>query len=157
MNYRRRITLVFWTAVVLGFGLPAGVAIVADSRNGSVVMAASHWAGNLFEPGYNEFALSALHAAPYVLAAVFALFHLAHGWKQGELRFRSRLAGIFGAILAGAVFSTATLWAIRTSRSSTAAIGYLFLPFEVVPAILIGYALGRLAALRLYRDTRRMA
>jgi hypothetical protein len=40
-----------------------------------------------------------------------------------------------------------TLWAliaIRMSRSSTASIGYIFLPFEVLFVMPIGYVAGRL-------------
>ena len=53
----------------------------------------------------------------------------------------------YDALLAALVFAAATcgagMWAIAQSRSSTAAIGILFLPFYCLPCALLGWAFGR--------------
>jgi hypothetical protein len=138
----KRVTILFWLTVALGFVVSPIVAIGAETAKGTpFASAVSQWVGHLFEPGYNEFLLALIAAAPFLAAAVFGLFHL-----SGERIARGRWAGVAGALCAGAALTLWGLIAIRMSRSSTAAIGYLFLPFEVLFAMPIGYVAGRLIA-----------
>jgi hypothetical protein len=138
----KRVILLFWLTIGFGFAVSPVVAIGASAAKGaSIASAISEWRGNLFEPGFNEYLLTLIVAAPFLAAAIFLLFHL-----SGEEVQRNRLAGVAGSLCTGAALVLWGLIAIRTSGSSTAAIGYLFLPFEVLVAMLIGYIGGRLAA-----------
>ena len=112
------------------------VAIAVDTAKGTpLASAVGQLIGHLFEPGYNEFLLALITAAPFLAIAIFALFHL-----SAEQVNRGRWAGVVGAAL--------TIWvlvAVRVSPASTASIGYIFLPFEVLIVMPIGYIGGRLA------------
>ena len=133
-----RVTLgIYWGGLVLGLVLPW------------LLDLGFHGPGlrqRLFAPGENVFLIGVLNAAPFTVYAVFALLHLGTADRRAAGIAWRRLGGVAGAGLA--VLGT-SLWlhlAILTSRSSTAAIGYLFLPVGVLMALPLGYAGGRLAA-----------
>jgi hypothetical protein len=139
-----RATVLFWATLGIGFLLPAVVAVGVDANRGMPILTAIQlWIANLFLPGYNEFLLSLIEAAPYAGLAIFGLFHLTSEGTNDPMVHRARLTGFAAALLAAAALSTWMLIAIRSSRSSTAALGYLALPFYVVPVMCIGYATGR--------------
>jgi hypothetical protein len=136
----KRVTIFFWLTIACGCAVSPIVAIGTEAAKGTPFPAAvSEWIGRLFKPGYNEFLLTMIIALPFVAAGVLFLFHLA-----AERVPRGRWAGAGGALCAGAALSVWGLTAIRMSRSSTAAIGFLALPFEVAVAMLMGYLAGRL-------------
>jgi hypothetical protein len=138
----KRVTILFWLTIAFGFVVSPIIAVGTEIAKGApFASAASQWIGHLFEPGYNEFALALIAALPFLAAAVFTLFHL-----SGEQTPRGRWAGVAGALCAGAALTLWGLISIRLSRSSTASIGYLFLPFEVLLIMAIGYAAGRFIA-----------
>ncbi len=138
----KRVPLYFWLVIVFGFVVAPLVAVGAGIAKGSpIVPAVTDWIGHLFEPGYNEFLIALINALPFVALGVFLIFHL-----TGERVPNGRLIGIFGAFCAGAVLDLWGLAAIRLSRSSTASIGYIFLPFEVSVVMPVGYVVGRLIA-----------
>jgi hypothetical protein len=136
----RRVTAVFWTTIAFGFAVSPLVAIGVETAKGApFASAVSEFRGHLFEPGYNEFLIALFTSLPFVAAAVFLMFHLA-----ADRTPLGRWAGVAGALCTGTAL---TIWghiAIRMSRSSTAAIGYIFLPFEVLFVMPIGYLAGRL-------------
>jgi hypothetical protein len=109
-----------------------------SSKRDRLPQAVAQWIEHLFEPGYNEFLLTFTSAAPFIVLAVFSLFHL-----SGE-NASKRLAGISGGLVLGTGLLIWGLVTIRMSHSSTAAIGFLFLPFEVAIFMPIGYLAGRL-------------
>jgi len=138
----KRVIILFWLTIALGFVVSPIVAIGAETAKGTpLATALSQWIGHLFEPGYNEFLLALITALPFLVAAVFFLFHL-----HAEEIPRGRWAGVAGALCAGSAMSLWGLVAIRMSRSSTAAIGYIFLPVEVLFVMPAGYIIGRLIA-----------
>lgn len=140
----KRVIVLFWLTIAFGFLVSPLVAIWTDTAKGTpFASAVNQYAAHLFEPGFNEFLLALISALPFIAAAVFLLFHLA-----AEQSGRGRWAGVAGAVCTGAGLSSWGLIAIRMSRSSTASIGYIFLPFEVLTAMLIGYLAGRLVASR---------
>jgi hypothetical protein len=138
----KRVIILFWLTSAWGFVVLPVVAIGAETAKGTPFPSAlSQWIRHLFAPGYNEFLLALITALPFLVAAVFILFHLA-----AEQIPPGRWSGVAGALCAGAAVSLWGQIAIRMSRSSTAAIGYIFLPFEVLLVMLIGYIAGRLIA-----------
>jgi hypothetical protein len=138
----KRVVILFWLTVVFGFAVSPVVAVGTSAVKGAPIASAiEELIGHLFEPGYNEFLIAFITALPFLAAAVFLLFHL-----STEQVPRGRLSGVAGTLCAGAGLTLWVLIEIRTSRSSTASIGFLFLPFEVLFAMLIGYVAGRLMA-----------
>jgi hypothetical protein len=138
----KRVVILFWLTIVLGFVLsPIAVIGVETAKGAPFAPAAAEWIGNLFRPGYYEFEIALIAAGPFLGAAVFSLFHLSAGQVP-----RGRWAGAAGALCAGVAVSLWIQVNILTSRSSTAAIGYLMLPFETLFVMPIGYLAGRLIA-----------
>ena len=137
----KRTLLLFWLTVAVGLIISPLTAIGVETAKGMPLAAAINlWVEHLFEPGFNEFLLVLLAAAPFVAAAVFILLHLSAAAPG------ARVAGIVGLLCTGVLLSLQVLISIRTSRSSTASIGYIFLPFEILFVMPIGYFLGRMAA-----------
>jgi hypothetical protein len=132
----------YWGALAVGPGLPWALDVLFHGPG---------LGRRLFAPGYNVFLIGVLDAAPFAAYAVFALVHLGTANRRGAEVARRRLAGVAAA---GLALLGAALWvhlSILTSRSSTAALGYLVLPLELLPVLPVGYAAGRLAAARLGR------
>jgi hypothetical protein len=135
----KRATVLFWLIIAFGVAVTPVVAIGAETVKGTpFVSAVGHWIGHLFEPGYNEFLLTLITAAPFIGIAVFSLVHL-----SGDPVPRGRWSGVAGMLCAGAALCLWGLIAIRMSRSSTASIGYFFLPIEVFFVMPVGYVVGR--------------
>ena len=135
-------TILFWLTVAFGFAVSPVVAIGVDTAKGAPFHSAiAQLIEHLFEPGYNEFLLALITAVPFLAIAIFLLFHL-----SAEPAPRRRWAGISGALCVGAALTLWVLIAIRMSRASTASIGYIFLPFEVLIVMPIGYIAGRVVA-----------
>jgi hypothetical protein len=138
----RRVIVLFWTTIAFGFAVSPLVSIGTEIAKGApFASAVSQLMGHLFEPGYNEFLIALFTSFPFVAAAVFLMFHLA-----AEQIPRGRWAGIAGALGTGTALTLWALIAIRMSRSSTASIGYIFLPVAVLFIMPIGYLAGRLVA-----------
>lgn len=105
----------------------------------------------LFGPDGGLLFLSLLSAAPFALYAVFTLVHLGTAPRHGALVTRRRRVALLAA---AAAMLGVSLWghlAILTARGSTASIGFLFLPFYILIAMLAGYGLGRWIARRWIR------
>ena len=138
----KRVVIVFWLTIGFGFLAPAAVTIGVDVSKGAAIGSAfSRYLQHLFEPGFNEFLLALIEAAPFAAAAIFLLFHL-----TGEHTTRGRWSGVALGLCAGAALDLFAQVQIRISRSSTAGIGYIFLPVEVLLIMAIGYGAGRAIA-----------
>ena len=138
----RAAVAIYWGSLAVGLGLPWGLDVLFHGPG---------LGRRLFAPGYNVFLIGVLDAAPFAVYAVFALVHLGTADRRAADVGRRRLAGVAAA---GLALLAAALWvhlSILTSRSSTAALRYLFLPFELLLVLPVGYAAGRLAAARLGR------
>lgn len=153
-RYATRIVVAFWLSVLAGFGLPAlvdiGVDVLRDHE--SLAKAVDTWISRLFLPGYNRFLLAVIHAVPFVLLAVAARFVLTSGSKLGRQSFQRRLTAVVTSLAVSIAFSLWVLISIRTSRSSTAAIGYLFLPIELMVWMPFAYLAGWVVGRRLFGE-----
>ena len=87
--------------------------------------------------------LTLLGGAPFLLFGVFALIHLGMADRRGEALASRRQ---FALQLAFATMVALSAWGhygIMTARGSTAALGFLFLPFHVLAMGVVTYASGR--------------
>lgn len=150
----RALTLVlYWGSLVVGALLPWVLQITLDvSRRRHTLE--SFFDGlyvRLFGPDSGLLFLSLLGLAPFAVYAVFALIHLGTAPRHGALVTRRRRLAL---LVAAAAMLGMSIWghlAILTARGSTAGIGFLFLPFYVLIAMLVAFGLGRWIAGRWIR------
>lgn len=154
----RGITLIlYWGSLTLGFVLPWIMTVAADvfhrqrslAEAGAKLFDAFHV--RLFAPGDGTLFLALLSMVPFVIYAVFTLLHLRKGPRLGALITRRRLVSVVCAAMTMIAISVWGHYSILTARGSTAGIGFIFLPFYVLFAMLPGYGLGRLLARRWIR------
>lgn len=149
-----RLTVTFyWGCIVFGLTLPGVVTVAHDAyrRHGAWAEAIQDFRLHLFAPGYNFFLIGVLNALPFVLLAVFILFHLGTAAKQEPVIISRRLLGVAGAV---AVAVGLSAWAhIGTTLYPDAqgALVYFFLPIYLLGLIPLGYAAGRLVGTLMFR------
>lgn len=134
----------FWGSVLAGLLSPAVSMLLAGRRTMAEVIGDFWQSFTGAEPGL--VIMTALHAAPFAAFAVFCLLHLGKA-PAGDSSLAARRLG--GALAAALLMVAVSLWgniSIFALRSSTAAIGFIFLPFYVLFAGALGYGLGRLIA-----------
>ena len=132
-----------WGSVLAGLVLPALSMWFAKDRPAAAVIAEFAQAFTGAQPGM--IIMTAMHAAPFLAFGVFCLLHLGKEPASDASLASRRLVG---ALVAALLMVAMSLWgniSIFASRSSTAAIGFLFVPFYVLIAAVLGYGLGRLA------------
>ncbi len=144
-NTRRRILRLYWGSMATGALLPLAVdLVVATTRRAQTP--AQYLEGfylRLFAPQESVLMLALLGGAPFLLFGVFALIHLGTADRRGEALAVRRQ---FALQLAFATMVGLSAWghySIMTARGSTAALGFLFLPFYVLATGLVAYAAGR--------------
>jgi hypothetical protein len=79
---RRRFTVftlvLYWTCTLSGLAIPwiATVAVDMAKHDQSLAGAVRQLRLHLFAPGYNLFGIALINAMPFMIVAVFLLFHL---------------------------------------------------------------------------------
>jgi len=142
---RLTVTL-YWGCIVFGLTLPGIVMIVHDAyrRHGGFVEAWQDFRLHLFAPGYNLFLIGALNALPFVLLAIFILFHLGTATAKEPVIVSRRLAGVAGALAVAVGLSTWAHLATTLHPDAQGALVYFFLPVYLLGLIPLGYGCRRL-------------
>lgn len=141
-----RLTLtLYWGSIFLGLTLPWVVRIAHEvyARQMPWRDAMQSLNRQLFAPGYNLFTIGLLNALPFVLFAVFVLFHLGRARLCEPAMIPRRIGGALGG---ATVLLGVSLWAhIGTVvyPDAQGALVYFFLPFYLSILIPLGYAVGR--------------
>jgi len=141
---RATVTL-YWTCIGSGLIIPWIAVILVDllKHHQSIGQALHQWRLHLFAPGYNLFLVGLLNAVPFVLLALFLLFHLGLTSSLTLPLARRRMVGVATAALAAAGLSAwaqiATLW----FPDAQGALVYIFLPIGLAALLPVGYAIGR--------------
>lgn len=137
--------IVYWSCILLGLGMPWFATIAVDmlKHDQSLGQATHQLQLHLFAPGYNLFLIAIFNAVPFVLFAVFTLFHMGFAPTEDRRLCGRRGAGVLVAVI-GLVGLTAwthlmTLW----YPDAQGALVYLFLPVLLLGLLPIGYAIGR--------------
>lgn len=152
-NTRALTLALYWGSLAVGVALPwvMQISVEVSRRKQTLDAFFDGLYVRLFGPDGGLLFLSLLGAAPFAVYAVFALIHLGTAPRHGALVTRRRRFALFTA---AAAMLGVSIWghlAILTARGSTAGIGFLFLPFYVLIAMLVGYGLGRWIAGRWIR------
>ncbi|MET1082738.1 MAG: hypothetical protein ABWY12_06755 [Burkholderiales bacterium] len=136
----------YWGCIVFGLTLPGIVRVAHDScrRHGAWAEAIRDFRLHLFAPGYNLFLVGVLNAIPFVLLAVFILFHLGTAAKQDPAIVSRRLLGVAGAVAVAVGLSAWAHLGTTLYPDAQGALLYLFLPFYLLVLIPLGYGCGRL-------------
>lgn len=135
--------LVYWGCIVFGLTVPGLTNVAAGAfKHGQPVGRALHeWRIQLFAPGYNLFLIAILNAAPFVLLAVFALFHVGRA-RSGPIALRRRKLGVLLAALGATAASVWTHLITLWYPDAQGALAYVFLPFVLAGVIPAAYVLG---------------
>jgi hypothetical protein len=142
----RAVPRLFWGSLLTGLTLPWLLHILVQvfSRSRSSSQAFGDLSMNLFAPGYNYFLIGAWNGSAYVVYAVIVLFAVGRAHVRGPQVALRRLTGAQLALVAMLAVNAWADISIMTSRSSTAAIGYLFVPATTLVAAGLGCVVGRL-------------
>ncbi|TKB34487.1 MAG: hypothetical protein E8D51_02950 [Nitrospira sp.] len=146
----RRLTtftlIVYWGCILLGLTLPllATVGVDLVKHQQSLGQAFYQLRLHLFAPGYNLFLIAVMNAVPFILFAVFALFHLGNVPSEDLPLTGRRKAGVLmttlGLLGLAAWTHVMTLW----FPDAQGALAYVFLPFAQIIVTPVSYAAGRL-------------
>lgn len=142
--------VLYWGALVTGLILPSIMKIITDTGHRHQPLSRvlieyvdGFWL-RLFAPGDGLIFISLYGSLPFAMFAIFTLFHLGLANRRGELIARRRWVALLASGVAMMIVSVWGQYSILTAKGSTAAIGFIFLPFYVLIAALAGYGLGRL-------------
>ena len=136
----------YWGCIVFGLTLPGVVTVAHDMyrRHGAWAEAWQDFSLHLFAPGYNLFLIGVLNAIPFVLLAVFILFHLGAAEQQKPVIISRRLFGVAGAVAVAVVLSAWAHIGTTLYPDAQGALVYFFLPIYLLGLIPLGYGCGRL-------------
>lgn len=135
--------LVYWGCILLGLTIPGLATIAVDifKHGQSVGQAVHQWRLHLFAPGYNLFLVAVLNAVPFVLLAIFALFHLGLAGPDPAGLIR-RKTGVLFAGLAAVGLSVWTHLMTLWYPDAQGALAYVFLPLVMAVVIPLSYLAG---------------
>ena len=136
----------YWGSILLSLTLPWGLLALFEvsAHRRTVAEAFRHLSLLFFAPGYHYFLIGVLSAAPFVVCAVFLLFHL--GWNDhlDPAQFSRRLAGIFGSLILMFGVNFWTHLSALLYPDAQGALVYFFLPYVLLVLMPLGYGAGRL-------------
>ena len=157
MTSPRRFTILplvlYWACVLSGLAIPliATIAVDIAKHDQSFAGAVRQLRLHLFAPGYNLFVIALINAVPFLIFAVFLLFHLGLSPMDDRTLRGRRTAGVLLTMIGLVVFSlwthVTTLW----QADAQAALAYLFLPFLLLVLMPLCYAFGRGLATLVFR------
>lgn len=136
----------YWGSILLSLGLPWGLLALFEvsAHRRTVAEAAKHLSLHFFAPGYNYFLVGLLSTAPFMICAVFLLFHLGSNDGLAPGQFSRRMAGILGSLILMFGVSFWTHLSALMYPDAQGALVYFFLPYVLVVLIPFGYGIGRL-------------
>jgi hypothetical protein len=142
----RLILSLYWGSILLNLTLPWGLLglFEVSAHRRTVAEAFRHLRLHFFAPGYHYFLVGILSAAPFVVCALFLLFHLGWNDKLDPAQFSRRLAGILGSLILMFGVNFWTHLSALLYPDAQGALVYFFLPSVLLVLIPLGYGAGRL-------------
>jgi hypothetical protein len=136
----------FWGSILLSLTMPWGLLALFEvsAHRRTAGEALRYLTLHFFAPGYHYFLVGVLSAAPFVVCALFLLFHL--GWNNAldPARLSRRKAGVVGSLI---LMFGVSFWAHLSALlypDAQGALVYFFLPFILLVLMPLGYGIGRL-------------
>jgi hypothetical protein len=157
LDSNRRLTLftltMYWSCLLVGLAMPWLATIMVDvlKHDQTVGQAIHQLRLHLFAPGYNLYLVALLNAAPFVVFAVFTLFHMGRAPVGDRRLCRRRGTGILVAALVLMVLSAWTHVVTLWYPDAQEAIAYLSLPFVLFAVMPVAYGGGRVLATIMFR------
>jgi hypothetical protein len=144
---------IYWCTIVFGLTMPWIVLLVHDAykRHVGLSEAFQDFRLHLFAPGFNFFLIGVLNAIPFVLFAVFVLFHLGTAAHLGRVIVSRRIAGVMGGLMTALAVSSWAHIVTIAYPDAQGALMYVFLPVYLLFLIPVGYGGGRLVAWLFFR------
>jgi hypothetical protein len=136
----------YWGSILLSLTMPWGLLALFEisAHRRTAGEAYRHLSLHLFAPGYNYFLVGVLSAAPFVVYAVFLLFHLGWNDRLEPAQRARRIAGILGSLILMLGVSFWTHLSALMYPDAQGALVYFFLPYVLLVLIPLGYGVGRL-------------
>ncbi|WP_455246078.1 hypothetical protein [Petrachloros mirabilis] len=136
---------VYWGCLILGLGIPwlATIGVDVLKHDQSFTQALHQLQLHLFAPGYNLFLIAVFNAIPFVLFAVFALFHMGLAPSGNTTLVKRRATGVVVTVIGLIGLSAWTHVTILWFPDAQGAIAYLFLPFVLLILTPLAYVIGR--------------
>ena len=143
----------YWGCLIMGLGIPWMATLAVDilKHEQSLAEALHQLRLHLFAPGYNLFVIAILNAVPFVLFAVFTLFHMGLAPPQDRIVCGRRGAGVVMTAICLIGFSVWTHVMTLWYPDAQGALAYLFLPFLLLGLMPVAYALGRVGGRFIFR------
>jgi hypothetical protein len=134
----------FWGSILLSLMLPWGLLTLFEvsAHRRTLGEALRHVTLHFFAPGYHYYLIGLLSAAPFMLCAVFLLFHLND--RVQPVQFSRRLSGVIGSLVLMFGIAFWTHLSALLYPDAQGALVYFFLPYILVVLTPLGYAMGRL-------------
>lgn len=140
------ILFLYWGSILFSLTMPWGLLTLFEisAHRRTVGDAFRYVSLHFFAPGYHYFLVGALSAAPFVVCAVFLLFHLGWNERLEPARRACRTAGVLGSLLLMLGVSFWTHLSALMYPDAQGALVYSFLPYVLLVLIPLGYGVGRL-------------
>ena len=134
----------FWGCILLSLMLPWGLLTLFEvsAHRRTLGEALRHVTLHFFAPGHHYYLVGLLSAAPFMVCAVFLLFHLNDQVQPAQ--FSRRLSGVLGSLVLMFGIAFWTHLSALLYPDAQGALVYFFLPYILVVLIPLGYAMGRL-------------
>jgi len=138
------ISSLFWGSILLSLMLPWGLLTLFEvsAHRRTLGEALRHVTLHFFVPGHHYYLIGLLSAAPFMVCAVFLLFHLNDQVQPAQ--FSRRLSGVLGSLVLMFGIAFWTHLSALLYPDAQGALVYFFLPYILVVLIPLGYAIGRL-------------
>jgi hypothetical protein len=144
---------VYWSCILSGISIPwvATIAVDVLKHEQSLSEAVRQLRLHLFAPGHNLFLVALLNAVPFVVFAIFSLFHLGLAPAHDRILSGRRCSGVVAATIVLAITSAWTHVMTLWYPDAQAALAYLFLPLLLLVLMPVGYAAGRALGYVIFR------
>jgi hypothetical protein len=136
----------FWGSILFSLTMPWGLLALFEisAHRRSLGEALRHLSLHFFAPGYYYFLVGLLSAAPFVVWAVFLLFHLGWNGPLEPAQRSRRMAGVLGSLILMLGVSFWTHLSALMYPDAQGALVYFFLPYILIVLLPLGYGAGRL-------------
>jgi hypothetical protein len=140
------ILALFWGSILVSLALPWALYALFEvsAHRRTVAEAVKYLSLHFFAPGYHYFLVGVLSAAPFVVCALFLLFHLGWPRRMPPAQYSRRMAGVLGGLILMFGVNFWTHLSALMYPDAQGVFAYFFLPYIQLVLLPMGYGMGRL-------------